>query len=142
MKDEIDRELARRFADLARSDERTAPGFGSVLERASAPVRAHPRLPAAVAAAVSIAAITSILWIQRSRRQEAPADPIASASIASASLSAWRSPTSALLETPGRDLLQGTPALAIPPAASPESFPSTPSAPARARRPLSKGAAS
>jgi hypothetical protein len=142
MTDDIDRELSRRFADLARSDEETAPGFDWLRGRTSrlvhSPVPAGPRV-AAVAAALSIAALalTSVLWIQRTRRHEPHKASIATP-VSIASISAWRSPTSALLETPGLDLLQSTPELGAP-----KDFPTSP-VPAAPTAPPSppKGAAS
>jgi hypothetical protein len=121
MKDAIDRELARRFADLARSDEQSAPGFESVLGRDR--VRVRSRVPvlartAAVAAALSIVAFASVLWIQQSRRHE----------LAAVSVTAWRSPTAALLETPGLDLLQSTPELGAPKDSATSPVPAAPTA--------------
>lgn len=133
MTDDLERELARRFADLARSDEAWAPGFENFVERDRTSARSHSSvrsfaLAAAVAAAVSIGA--SFLWISRAVRQE-PAPAV--------TLADWRSPTSALLDTPGRDLLEGAPDLGLE---SPEALaPPRPSAtPSSSKRP--KGASS
>ena len=105
MTENLDRDLARRFAELARADEASAPGFRAVLRRAPTAPHSIVRsfaLAVAVAAAVSLGA--SVLWISRAARER----PISAAPLAE-----WQSPTSALLETPGRDLLASTPDLGV-----------------------------
>ena len=94
-----DRELRARFEALRDADERDAPGFRAVLERAALAFNrdsqrvARRRLGVALAIAASlvIAAGISREW----RRRDFVAQP----------LSSWTSPTAILLKTPGSELL-------------------------------------
>jgi hypothetical protein len=123
---DLDSELARRFADLARSDEEAAPSFRTVLGRRT-PVRRSLVRPflAAAAVAVAISIGASLLWISRAAR--VPSTP---------AIADWRSPTSSLLQTPGRELLESAPDLGAPDLAPPAGPVTTKSTP------LPKGASS
>jgi hypothetical protein len=101
MSDRDDLELRSRFAELRAADERGAPDFRGVLDRASlrAPRDSRAGWRSASGVAVSLAAAAAIvlaigLTIQsRQRRAFVPV-----------SLSIWTSPTASLLRTPGSEL--------------------------------------
>jgi hypothetical protein len=94
-----DHELRAHFDALRATDERDAPGFRAVLDRAAptAPdatrLRARLRLGAALAIAAAIVLAAGLTLT--SPRRNFVAEP----------LSAWTSPTASLLHTPGSELL-------------------------------------
>jgi hypothetical protein len=97
---DADDELRARFADLRASDERSAPDFHGVLDRAKrAPYadarRLRLRAPLAlfIAAAAVVVAAVGIARVSALRRAAFVATP----------LSTWTSPTAGLLRTQGFD---------------------------------------
>jgi len=137
--DDLDRELARRFADLKRSDAAAAPSLREVLDR---PIRRgldarRPRRAIALQLAAALALLLAAFYVAR---------PSSSGARRRSAIAAWRSPTASLLETPGREILVSTPVFgdsapgwsegpARPSAASPDPSLSPP-------QPLEKGASS
>lgn len=97
-----DRDLRERFGALRAEDERATPDFVRLSRRRASSPRRRALLWAAVAAA---ALLTIVLfrprsdWLSQKSRDEGP------------SIATWRSPTGFLLETPGRQLLQASPAV-------------------------------
>lgn len=94
-----DGDLRRAFADLRRADAETAPGYERVRGRADVATRRRPRAGALLVAASLAAAVIGGLAV---RRPPAPPPP-------AVSVEDWTAPTDFLLETPGREILQGTP---------------------------------
>jgi hypothetical protein len=97
---DADDELRARFADLRASDERSAPDFHGVLDRAKrAPYadarRLRLRAPLAlfIAAAAVVVAAVGIARVSALRRAAFVTPP----------LSTWTSPTAGLLRTPAFD---------------------------------------
>ena len=124
MTDELEKELARRFADLGRADEASAPPLSSVLSRTRPKRALSPwALPAAAAALLAVLVLVAF-------PHSAPRHPAAMTELAQ-----WRSPTSSLLDTPGSDLLRETPRVggtgfsAIAPPPSPSTSPTEKGAP-------------
>lgn len=99
MTDPSDREWRARFDMLRVTDERDAPEFRSILDRAAAavPERARPRArwPLGAALAIAAALLLAVGVARVSRKRAFVASP----------LSAWRSPTASLLHTTGSGLL-------------------------------------
>ena len=132
MPDEMDRDIRERFARL-RGEERASAGAFRVAARGLAGQRLSPRrrqyrLGAALAAAAAI--VVAVLWLADG---QSPATPEAAERAAVQDFSvvmgplsfddggarrtplqlAWRTPTDALLDTPGRELLRDLPNLDV-----------------------------
>lgn len=108
---ELDRELARRLAELRRTDEAGAPSFRQVLERPrarrAASVTWSPlRLALAASALVFIALVA--LLVHR------PPDGLSVAQ-GVRSLAEWKAPTDSLLRTPGSELFDSVPQFSLAP---------------------------
>jgi hypothetical protein len=100
-----DRDLRDRFAALRREEEVGAPEF--VAPSRPGQEQVHRRSPGVLVAAAACLAIlvAGFLWPRpRSGPQREPAV---------ASITQWKSPTSFLLDTPGRELLQTVPAIGV-----------------------------
>lgn len=99
-----DHELRARFDALRVADERDAPGFRAVLDRARRAPATDARLMARrrlqVALSIAAALLVAVGVSRISRRPDFVPPP----------LSIWTSPTASLLRTPGSDLL-ASPAL-------------------------------
>jgi hypothetical protein len=97
-----DQDLQERFAALRREDASRAPGFEALQRRRPPAVR--PWRARAVAAAALLVVATLLFKVyQRPASRPGPL------------ITEWRSPTDFLLQTPGRELLQGVPTLARAP---------------------------
>jgi hypothetical protein len=94
-----DRDLARLFDELRRSDEASAPSFTHVLGRpgARAPSRSQPLRFAAVAMVLAVVALGVALLRPHPHGTASTEIPM--------SLAQWKSPTDWLLETPGKEIL-------------------------------------
>ena len=97
-----DDELRSRFAELRAADERDAPEFHAVLDRANhRPIRLDARtrrwLPRIAWSLAAAAAIVLAIGITRESRQRRAFVPV--------TLSIWTSPTASLLRTPGSELI-------------------------------------
>ena len=93
-----DRDLARRFDALRRGDRAAAPDFGALVRRPA--MRRRPvAFRAVLVAATVVLAIGGVGLATRRTRDEIP------------SVLTWRSPTGALLRTPGQGLLHDIPTL-------------------------------
>jgi hypothetical protein len=107
--DRDDESLRSAFAELRVADERSAPSFEDVLARRASSGRlafagASAGWRLAVAAGLVLAAgLTYRMIGARTARVTVPREVIA--------LSAWRSGTDMLLDTPARNLLRHTPQL-------------------------------
>ena len=110
-----DRELLLLFAEQRSADEASAPDFGELIGRARAQASGRALAPstregkwawrAAAAAAASFALATGLYLL----RQEPQPRPLSSV----AALVAWKAPTDALLQTPGKDLFGRLPVLLL-----------------------------
>ena len=102
-----DRDLARLFEELRRSDESSAPPFNSVLERRGVgrrkPARVA-RLRFAALAALLVAAVLAAVLMRRPAGETAGREP-------PMTLAQWKSPTDWLLRTPGSEFLNELPTL-------------------------------
>lgn len=100
--DDDDRDLRERFAGLRAEDQRTAPDFARLSRRPAPDGRRRRRLRWAAAATLVVLAVVLFRarseWLSRPSPDEAP------------SITTWKSPTDFLLQTPGRQLLQASPA--------------------------------
>lgn len=97
-----DDDLRSRFDALRRADQAAAPEFGVALAPVGARTRRPVTLPAALAAAAIILALVGLRFATQRTRLEPPRAP---------SILSWRSPTAALLQTPGLELLRTVPTL-------------------------------
>jgi len=88
-----DRDLAAAFSELRREEEQQCPPFAPMRSQRNV---VHRRSFVAVAAAIGIAVAFLAAWIGL----RAPRGPVPS-------IAEWRSPTTFLLETPGREVLAG-----------------------------------
>jgi hypothetical protein len=102
-----EQELGRLFEELRRSEEATAPEFRHVLARARAR-RTARRAPAwrFAAAAVSLVVIAAALLLAHRPAREIDLQAVRT-------LTAWTAPTDSLLRTPGSELLDSIPRLAM-----------------------------
>ncbi len=108
MPEQEDRELARLFADLRRSDAAAAPPFRTLLERPRERRGEPARIRRLAAVALLAAAIPLGVFLIRTALRRIPER-------ATSSLAQWRSPTAFLLRIPGSDLLDRAPAMLEPP---------------------------
>jgi hypothetical protein len=111
--DDLDRDLARRFADLRADDDLRTPSLSRVLARAPRPgatirIRIRRRRLVFLFGAAAAAAVLAVFLLRRA------SEPAASPAAFSAAIAEWKSPTESLLDTPGSELY-GEP----PPAAQP-----------------------
>ena len=107
-----DRELRERFQHLRREERATAPGFQSALAGARRMTESEARRPAwsTLAAGVSVAvALGLMIFVTRDHDSGNGRAPL----IPEASVGGWYTPTDALLETPGIELLRTVPQLRL-----------------------------
>jgi hypothetical protein len=118
-----DAELHARFAAQRRVDAGQAPEFATLLERAraeapaapaSAPLTLKRRRWAYAGGLAAAAIIAALLAIPRTRSTEAAFEAAVRAYQNGPALGAWQSPTDALLDVPGSQLISTVPGLGRP----------------------------
>ena len=118
-----DPELRARFAELKRQQARQAPAFADVLARAQTELREPVALPkrapvfrwrrVALAGGFAAAAVIAALIVfpnGNSQKQHAFEQAV-QAFNSNPALGGWRSPTDALLNVPGNQLMSSIPAI-------------------------------
>ena len=110
-----DRDLRDRFAALRREEEARVPAMARLSRTGHEGDRR--RSPGELIAATLCLAIiiAAALWLRPAflRPQRGPNPNQGVASVAVASITDWKPPTSFLLETPGRELLRTVPAIGV-----------------------------
>lgn len=103
-----DRELYESFAAVRREEEALAPRF-SMPTLSAREVRRRVRGRLVAVAACVAAMIAVAVWLRAGSRVRHEATSLGPAQ--TASITAWKPATDFLLDTPGRELLQGVPAI-------------------------------
>jgi hypothetical protein len=103
---EDDRDLRESFAALRSEEEARVPPMPSLPLRAHKPRRRNlGRLVAATACLATI--VAAGVWLLPGSRVPQEPNP----ELAAASITSWKPATDFLLDTPGRELLEGVPAI-------------------------------
>jgi hypothetical protein len=103
-----DQDLRDRFSELRKEEEAQAPEFARLLKARAEQVRRwSPAYVAATALSLAIT-IAAALWLVHGpwRTRQGMQAPVAS-------ITAWKSPTDFLLETPGSEMLRNMPELGV-----------------------------
>jgi len=101
-----DEDLRDRFAALRREEEARTPEFARLLKTRVERVRRWPAVSMTAAAVCTVIVIAVALWLGRAAWR-----PHQEQRAAVASITAWKSPTDFLLETPGSEMLRTMPEL-------------------------------
>jgi len=121
-----DPELRSRFAELRRQDATQAPPFAELIARAHteaahnrAGIRTERRTPRLLwrlgwaGGLAAAAALVLLLANPRGRASQAAFEKAVQAFQTDPALGAWRSPTDALLDVPGRRLISTIPSIGV-----------------------------
>jgi hypothetical protein len=110
--EDLDREIARLFAEQRRSDEASAPALRELMARPRRLRTSWSLARIALVGATAAAAIAAILLLRAARAREG--GPETALPPAASQLANWKAPTDSLLRTSGSELWTRVPILVSP----------------------------